>query len=235
MGSFFVFFFSRQGNFTFVFVESWVKVTLIRLFSSWLSCIPCFWLFALPTSCKRYRQNVQWVGLVALLQQFQWVGYPWLSLHNYPASLPGHRFMLMDISKDFSHFGWITLRNCMFKNYFYIWILMDFKFRKFVTCDMYLPLTVHIYTWWQKKLPQLRISAVSSANLRCQPGYGASLEIRPKLLVLPGSRASHLAVCLLGVLGNGSAILMVDFCWGCFGKNLTKQHLLLTKRVETWK
>lgn len=150
MGSFFVLFFTRQGNFTFVFVESWVKVTLIRLFSSWLSCIPCFWLFALPTSCKRYPQNVQWVGLVALLQQFQWVGYPWLSLHNYPASLPGHRFMLMDISKDFSHFGWITLRNCMFKNYFYIWILMDFKFRKFVTCDMYLPLTVHIYTWWQK-------------------------------------------------------------------------------------
>ena len=33
-GRFFVLFFTRQGNFTFVFVESWVKVTLIRLFSS---------------------------------------------------------------------------------------------------------------------------------------------------------------------------------------------------------
>lgn len=89
-----------------------------------------------------------------------------------------------------------------------------------------------MYTRDDKKIPQLRISAVSSANLRCQPGYGASLEIRPKLLVLPGSRASHLAVCLLGVLGNGSAILMVDFCWVALEKT-EEPAFVANKMLET--
>lgn len=69
-----------------------------------------------------------------------------------------------------------------------------------------------------------------------QPGYGASLEIRPKLLVLPGSRAiepSWKQVFFWGGFWEMVVqFLMVDFCWGFFGKKRKKQHLLLTKR---WK
>ena len=100
--------------------------------------------------------------------------------------------------------GWLSVIVCSKTIFTDIWTSNSANLWH-VTCTFHLRyISIYIYKHMMtKNYHHCESPRFPPANLPCHPGYGASLEIRPKLLVLPGSRASHLAVV---------------FFWGGFGK-----------------